>query len=119
MGDALLDFNNAKIVLGGLSDAADLQDLSTLLGQRDEVVTQASRRGQLGVLQTGDYSWSWRQVPVMRPDEIRELDSEARGEALLIARSAKGILLVQDRIFDRTPPTAAATVRPRRDRHVR
>ena len=119
MGDALLDFNNAKIVLGGLSDAADLQDLSTLLGQRDEVVTQASRRGQLGVLQTGDYSWSWRQVPVMRPDEIRELDSEARGEALLIARSAKGILLVQDRIFDRTPPTSAITLRPRRDRHVR
>lgn len=119
MGDALLDFNNAKIVLGGLSDAADLQDLSTLLGQRDEVVTQASRRGQLGVLQTGDYSWSWRQVPVMRPDEIRELDSEARGEALLIARSAKGILLVQDRIFDRNPPTSAITRRPRRDRHVR
>ncbi len=32
LGDALLDFNNAKIVLGGLSDADDLQDLSTLLG---------------------------------------------------------------------------------------
>ena len=28
MGDALLDFNNAKLVLGGLSDAQDLQDLS-------------------------------------------------------------------------------------------
>ena len=32
---------------------------------------------------------------------------------LLIARSAKGIMLVQDRIFDRTPPTAVT----RRRRH--
>ena len=29
------------------------------------------------------------------------------------------ILLVQDRIFDRTPPTSAITRRPRCDRHVR
>ena len=36
LGDALLDFNNAKIVLGGLSDAGDLEDLSTLLGVREE-----------------------------------------------------------------------------------
>ncbi|MFN6121303.1 MAG: type IV secretory system conjugative DNA transfer family protein [Actinomycetes bacterium] len=107
MGDALLDFNNAKLVLGGLSDAQDLQDLSTLLGQRDEVVAQASRSGRLGLLDPGDQSWSWRQVPVMRPDEIRELDSERRGEALLIARSAKGVLIRQPRIYDRTPPGVA------------
>jgi type IV secretory pathway TraG/TraD family ATPase VirD4 len=104
MGDALLDFNNAKIVLGGLSDAQDLADLSTLLGQRDERVVQASRSGRLGVLDVGDHSWSWRQVPVMRPDEIRQIDSERRGHALLIARSGRGILLRQDRIFTRTPP---------------
>ena len=107
MGDALLDFNNAKLVLGGLSDAQDLQDVSTLLGQRDEPVTQASRRGALGMLDPGDYTYSWRQVPVLYPSEIRELDSEVKREALLIARSAKGILLVQNRIFERTPPSAA------------
>ncbi len=100
MGDALLDFNNAKVVLGGLSDAQDLQDLSTLLGQRDEVVMQSSRSGRLGVLEPGDHSWSWRQVPVMRPDEIREIDSERRSEALLIARSSKAVLIRQERIFD-------------------
>ena len=104
MGDALLDFNNAKVVLGGLSDAQDLSDLSTLLGQREERVVQTSRSGRLGVLDIGDHSWSWRQVPVLRPDEIRRIDSERRGHALLIARSGSGILLRQDRIFTRRAP---------------
>lgn len=104
MGDSLLDFNNAKIVLGGLGDAQDLADLSTLLGQRDERVTQTSRSGRLGLLDANDYSWSWRQVPVMRPDEIRAIDSEHRQEALLIARAARGVLMRQQRIYQRTPP---------------
>lgn len=108
LGDALLDFNNAKIVLGGLSDADDLEDLSTLLGVREERVLQTSRSGRLGLLDAGDYSWSWRQVPVMRPDEIRKIDSEKRGHALLIARSGRGILLRQDRIFNRRPPKDCA-----------
>lgn len=106
MGDALLDFNNAKLVLGGLSDAQDLQDLSSLLGQREEVTTQVSRNGRIGFLEHGDHSYSWRQVPVMRPDEIRSLRSEDKGEALLIARSARGIMLRQPRIFTMKPPPA-------------
>ena len=109
MGDALLDFNNAKLVLGGLSDAQDLQDLSALLGQREEVTTQVSRNGRSGFLEAGDHSYSWRQVPVMRPDEIRALRSEERGEALLIARSARGIMLRQPRIFTMKPPPANAS----------
>lgn len=108
LGDALLDFSNAKIILGGLSDADDLEDLSTLLGVREERVLQTSRSGRIGLLDAGDYSWSWRQVPVMRPDEIRKLDSETRGHALMIARSGRGILLRQDRIFDRRPPKGYA-----------
>lgn len=107
MGDALLDFNNAKIVLGGLSDAQDLADISSLLGQREECIVQTSRSARLGVLEPGDHSLSWRQVPVMRPDEIRRIDSEQRGHALLIARSGSGILLRQERIYDLTPPRAA------------
>lgn len=109
LGEALLDFNNAKIVLGGLSDASDLEDLSTLLGVREERVVQTSRSGRAGVFDSGDYSWSWRQVPVMRPDEIRKLDSEKRGQALLIARSGRGVLLRQDRIFDRRAPKETGT----------
>ena len=109
MGDALLDFNNAKLVLGGLGDAQELQDISTLLGQRDERVVQTSRSGSLRFFDIGDTTWSWRQVPVMRPDEIREIDSEKRGHALLVARSTPGILLRQDRIFNRTPPRRKAS----------
>ena len=108
MADALMDFNNVKVVLGGLSDAGDLQDLSTLLGQRDEVIVQASRSGATGVLGVGDHSWSWREVPVMRPSDIREIDSETHGEALVIARSTKGIIVRQDRIFNRPKPGAVA-----------
>lgn len=119
MGDALLDFNNVKVILGGLSDAKDLQDLSTLLGQRDEVVAQASRSGRAGMFDPGDQSWSWRQVPVMRPDEIRELDSQTCGEALLIARSAKGVLLRQPRIYNRTPPILATNPTPAARRRAR
>ncbi len=108
MGDALLDFNNAKIVLGGLSDAQDLADISSLLGQREERIVQTSRSARLGMLEPGDHSMSWRQVPVMRPDEIRRIDSEQRGHALLIARSGSGILLRQERIYDLTPPKVAS-----------
>ena len=56
------------------------------------------------MLDAGDYSWSWRQVPVMRPDEIRENDSDTEGHDLMIARSGRGILLRQERIFNRRPP---------------
>ena len=112
MGDALLDFNNAKLILGGLSDANDLDDLSRLLGQREELTAQSSRNARMGLLDPGDSSWSWRQVPVMRPDEIRALNSEERGEALLIARNARGIMLRQPRIFSMKPP--AAPSEPRR-----
>jgi type IV secretory pathway TraG/TraD family ATPase VirD4 len=112
MGDALLDFNNAKLILGGLSDANDLDDLSRLLGQREELTAQSSRNARMGLLDPGDSSWSWRQVPVMRPDEIRALNSEERGEALLIARNARGIMLRQPRIFSMKPP--APPSEPRR-----
>lgn len=118
LGDALLDFNNAKIVLGGLSDAQDLADLSTLLGQRDERVIQTSHSGRVGVLEANDYSWSWRQVPVMRPDEIRSIDSEHRHEALLITRAAKGVLIRQQRIYERTPPHPGTHARRRKTRRT-
>lgn len=114
MGDALLDFNNAKIVLGGLGDASDLQDLSTLLGQREERVVQASRSHRMSPVATSDYQFSWRQVPVMRPDEIRQIDSDRAGHALFIARNTRGVLIEQDRIFDRPQPRHT----PRRHRHT-
>lgn len=100
MGDALLDFNTIKIVLGGLADAQDLNDISTLLGQRDETVTSASLPGRAGMLDRTDLSWQHRLVPVMRPDEIRELDTQRTGEALVITRASKAIVLRAPSIFD-------------------
>ncbi|MEQ1698945.1 MAG: TraM recognition domain-containing protein [Ilumatobacteraceae bacterium] len=99
-GDALLDFNTAKIVLGGLADAQDLQDLSTLLGQRDETTVSASRSGRLGVLERSDYSYSHRLVPVLRPDEIRTIDTQRKGQALVVARSSKGMVISMPSIFE-------------------
>ena len=102
MGDALQDFNNAKIVLGGLADAQDLKDISDQLGMRDEMVTQASRRaGALFV--PSDYSHSWRQVPVMTPAEVRMIRSAAEDgrHALLIARDSPGVMFQLAPIYER------------------
>lgn len=104
MGDALQDFNNVKIVLGGLADAQDLQDISTQLGMRDEMVTQTSRRGATGLLGTADYSHSWRQVPVMTPAEVRMIKSRKAQEALIISRDTPGIIVKQPRIYKRRRP---------------
>lgn len=104
MGDALLDFNNLKIVLGGLSDPQDLEGLSTLLGVREERVVAASRSARTGLLSSSDLNYSWRQVPVMRPDEIRNLRSETHREALVIARSSPGFIVRQEPIFARKAP---------------
>lgn len=104
MGDSLLDFNNIKIVLGGLSDSQDLQDLSNLLGIREERVVQSSRTGRTGILTGSDYSFSWRQVPVLRPDEIRQIDSETKHHALVIARQSAPMLIQTERIYERKTP---------------
>lgn len=100
MGDALQDFNNAKVVLGGLADAQDLKDISDQLGVRDEMVTQTSRRaGALFV--PSDYSHSWRQVPVMTPAEVRMIKSARKHQALVIARDTPGIMLQLTPIYER------------------
>ncbi len=104
MGDALQDFNNVKVILGGLADAQDLQDISTQLGMRDEMVTQTSRRGATGLLGVSDYSHSWRQVPVMTPAEVRMIDSRTGHEALIISRDTPGIIVRQPRIYERAKP---------------
>jgi len=111
MGDALQDFNNVKVVLGGLSDAQDLQDISTQLGMRDEMVTQTSRRGATPVFGVSDYSHSWRQVPVMTPAEVRNIKSATRHEALVIARDTPGMIVRLSPIYRRTPPSGASAKR--------
>lgn len=78
---AIWDASIVKIILGGTSAARDLQDLSALIGERDETTDSIS---------TGDYGSrsvqrSTRRVPVMPPETIRTLPF---GTGLVLLRSA-------------------------------
>ena len=78
---AIWDASIVKVILGGTSSARDLQDLSALIGERDERTDTVS---------VGDYGSrslqrSVRRVPVMPPEAIRTLPF---GTALVLLRSA-------------------------------
>ena len=78
---AIWDASIVKIILGGTSSARDLQDLSALIGERDE---------RTDTISVGDYGSrslqrSTRRVPVMPPETIRTLPF---GTALVLLRSA-------------------------------
>jgi type IV secretory pathway TraG/TraD family ATPase VirD4 len=78
---AIWDASIVKVILGGTSSARDLQDLSALIGERDE---------RTDTISVGDYGSrslqrSMRRVPVMPPETIRTLPF---GTALVLLRSA-------------------------------
>lgn len=78
---AIWDASIVKIILGGASSARDLQDLSAVIGERDE---------RTDTISVGDYGSrsiqrSTRRVPVMPPETIRTLPF---GTALVLLRSA-------------------------------
>ncbi len=82
---AIWDASIAKIVLGGASGSRDLQDISTLIGDRDEV-TDSITVGERGLRSK---QRSTRRVPIMPPDVIRTLPY---GTALLMLRAAPPIV---------------------------
>jgi type IV secretory pathway TraG/TraD family ATPase VirD4 len=78
---SIWDASIVKVILGGTSSARDLQDLSALIGERDE---------NTDTISVGDYGSrslqrSTRRVPVMPPETIRTLPF---GTALVLLRSA-------------------------------
>src|SRR3546814_21182668 len=78
---AIWDASIAKIILGGTSSARDLQDLSALIGERDEKTDTVS---------VGDYGSrtlqrSTRRVRILPPHAIRPLPF---GPALPLLRSS-------------------------------
>jgi len=75
-----------KVILGGGSNARDLEDLSTLIGQRDEQTTTTSRAGD-GHRST---STTTHKVPILEPAALRTLPF---GTAILLLRSAPPIHL--------------------------
>lgn len=83
--NAIWDASIVKIVLGGGSNARDLQDLSSLFGERDESTDSVSTD------QYGGYSTqrSLRRVPVLPPDLLRSLPF---GTGIVVLRAARPIV---------------------------
>ncbi len=82
---AIWDASIVKIILGGASNSRDLQDLSTLIGERDEYTDSVT----LGDHGTRSNQRSIRRVPILPPDRIRTLPF---GTGITLLRSAPPIV---------------------------
>jgi type IV secretory pathway TraG/TraD family ATPase VirD4 len=82
---AIWDASIVKIILGGASNSRDLQELSTLIGERDEM-TDSTTIGDHG---SRSAQRSVRRVAVLPPDKIRTLPF---GTALVLLRAAPPIV---------------------------
>jgi type IV secretion system protein VirD4 len=83
-----------KIILGGGSNTRDLDDLSKLIGQRQDRQATESINPHGG----RSVSYTSREVPIKEPSRLRMLPF---GTAVLMLRSARPILLTLDRWTDR------------------
>ena len=102
---AIWDASIVKVILGGTSSARDLQDLSALIGERDER-TETTSVGDYG---SRTLQRSTRRVPVMPPETIRTLPF---GTALVLLRSAPPL------ITDLRPWTARKQAAQLRDARI-
>ncbi|MEU4360403.1 TraM recognition domain-containing protein [Promicromonospora sp. NPDC023987] len=82
---AMWDSAIVKIVLGGISASTDLRDLSTLIGEKDEVTDSIT----IGANGDRSIQRSLRRVPVLPPEAIRTLPF---GTDLVLLRSAPPII---------------------------
>lgn len=78
---AIWDASIVKIVLGGASVTKDLQDVSALIGERDELTDSIS----IGDHGARSIQRSTRRVAIMPPETIRMLPF---GTAMVLLRSA-------------------------------
>jgi type IV secretion system protein VirD4 len=83
---AIWDAASVKLILGGGSNARDLEDLSKLIGQREERQYSQS----IGADGRRSSSSFLREVPVMDPSRLRMLPF---GTAVLMLRAARPIVL--------------------------
>ncbi|WP_230208997.1 type IV secretory system conjugative DNA transfer family protein [Nostocoides sp. HKS02] len=98
---AIWDAAIVKVILGGGSNARDLQDLSTLIGQRDQTSTTTSH-GRDG---HPSRSTTSTKVPILEPAQLRTLPF---GTAVLLLRAARPIALTL-RAWTKRPDAAALT----------
>lgn len=92
---AIWDASIVKIILGRASNSKDLHDLTTLIGERDEV-TDSTPIGDHG---SRTAQRSIRRVPIMPPDTIPTLPF---GTALVLLRTAPPIATRMRTWTDRT-----------------
>lgn len=83
--NAIWDASIVKVILGGASNSRDLQDLSALVGERDEYTDSVT----LGDHGTRSNQRSVRRVPIFPPDRIRRLPF---GTGIVLLRSAPPIV---------------------------
>jgi type IV secretory pathway TraG/TraD family ATPase VirD4 len=83
--NAIWDASIVKIILGGASSSRDLQDLSTLIGERDETTDSVT----LGDHGSRSNQRSVRRVAILPPDRIRTLPF---GTGVVMLRSAAPII---------------------------
>lgn len=68
VGEALLrDLATQRVVLGGLGSPRDVKDITSLLGEHDEIVRSVSSCGSRGLLAGADISVNTRLRPVVTP----------------------------------------------------
>jgi len=103
--EGIWDSSIVKIVLGGSSNADDLQDLSRMIG--DQTITERSRSWQAGTYQA-NWSESDRERAILDPAMIRRLPF---GAALLLLRSARPIVMRMQRWEDRRHGAALKAAR--------
>jgi type IV secretory pathway TraG/TraD family ATPase VirD4 len=82
---AIWDAAIVKVILGGSSASKDLQELSSLIGERDEITDTVS----IGDYGSRSLQRSTRRVPVMPPERLRTLPF---GTGLVLLRSAPPIV---------------------------
>lgn len=82
---AIWDASIVKVILGGASNSRDLQDLSTLVGERDET-TDSVTTDTHGARST---QRSIRRVPILPPDVLRTLPF---GTGVVMLRTARPIV---------------------------
>ncbi|MHB1808122.1 MAG: type IV secretory system conjugative DNA transfer family protein [Solirubrobacteraceae bacterium] len=82
---AIWDAAIVKIILGGNSHSRDLQDLSTLIGERDESTDSTTTDASGG----RSHQRSIRRVPILAPDALRTMPF---GTGTVLLRSAPPII---------------------------
>lgn len=82
---AIWDASIVKVILGGASASRDLQELSVLIGERDEL-SDAVTVGEYG---SRSLQRSTRRIPILPPERIRTLPF---GTGLVLLRTAPPIV---------------------------